>query len=142
MEGLYAQDKWGDNLEDAEGIRQSSRSNLEYAHTAMKKAKTTSATTDNDSFSGMSKKSSSHSSSSSMRTKAIAEAAASKKHAEYDWLIADRVHERRQHEAEEQRFLEQRRAQHDRDIAMLAAERLAAIADTKLNAIEMAMEEG
>ena len=77
-----------------------------------------------------------------MRTKAIAEAAASKKHAEYDWLIADRVHERRQHEAEEQRFLEQRRAQHDRDIAMLAAERLAAIADTKLNAIEMAMEEG
>ena len=84
LEGLYAQDKWGDNFEDAEGIRQYSRSNLEYAHTAMKKAKTTSATTDNDSFSGMSKKSSSHSSSSSMRTKAIAEAAASKKHAEYD----------------------------------------------------------
>ena len=39
--GLYAQDKWGDTLDDAEIIRQSSRVDLEYARTVLNKTRAT-----------------------------------------------------------------------------------------------------
>lgn len=146
LEGLYAQDKWGDALDDAERIRQSGQSNLQYARTALEKAKAVRFRDQVDDRKSRksrrsSRRSSSRSSATSVKTEALAEAAAAKKQAEYDRIIAEKEHERRQSEAEEQRLREQRRAVYDRDMALLAAEKLAAIADAKLSAIEKSMEE-
>lgn len=74
--------------------------------------------------------SSSHSSSSSTRAKALAEAAAANKQAEYDRVIAEKQHLRRRQEAA-----------YERDMALLAADKLAAVADAKLAAIENCIQE-
>lgn len=71
----------------------------------------------------------------------MAEAAAAKEQAQYDILIAEKGNGRRQLEAEEDRRREQQRAQHDRDLAVLAANKTAAMADAKLNAIEQVIQE-
>ena len=55
--------------------------------------------------------------------------------------MAEKELERRQREAEEERLRDERRAKHDRDMALLAAEKLAAVADAILIAIERSMEE-
>ena len=39
LQGLYAEDKWGDALNEAERVRELGQSNLEYARTALSKAK-------------------------------------------------------------------------------------------------------
>ena len=89
----------------------------------------------------LSRASSLYSSASSVRAKALAEAAAAKKQAEYDRIMAEKELERRQREAEEERLREGRRAKYDRDMALLAAEKLTAVADAKLDVIEKSMEE-
>ncbi|KAJ7384851.1 hypothetical protein OS493_019528 [Desmophyllum pertusum] len=142
LEGLYAQDKWGDALDEAETIRQFNQNNLEYAHATLNRARAVHFhEPEEEDRASRKSRGSSRSSTSSARTKALAEAAAAKKQAEYDRIIAEKEHERRQREAEEERHREQRRATYDRDIALLAAEKLAAIADAKLTAIEESMEE-
>ena len=50
-------------------------------------------------------------------------------------------HERRKHEAEIERTCEQERANHQKELAFLTAERKIAIANAKLKAIEQAIEE-
>ena len=66
----------------------------------------------------------------------MAEAAAAKKMAEFDRIMAERENERKLFEAEEELRLKQRRAQHDIEMAILAAEKAEAIANAKLHAIE------
>ncbi len=134
LEELYAQDKWGDNLADADPIRQSVHLNLEYARTASLNAKVKQQAQQEDSISRTarrssrsSRKSPRYSTTSSTRTKD--EAAAAKAQAEYDKLLAEKEHEKRQHKLEEQRLLEERRAQYDKEISLLTADRMAAIAE-------------
>ena len=79
--------------------------------------------------------------SSAARIKALAEAAAARENAEYERIIAEKEHARSEREAELERNRQQERAQHDRDLAMLAANRKVAVADAKLKAIELAIEE-
>ena len=64
--------------------------------------------------------------------RALAEAAAAKEQAEFERIMADKQNERRQHEAEELR----RRADYDREIAILAANKVEAVANAKLKAIQ------
>jgi hypothetical protein len=81
----------------------------------------------------------SSSSSASARRRAMAEAAAAKKMAEFDRIMAERENERKLFEAEEELRLKQRRAQHDIEMAILAAEKAEAIANAKLHAIEQSI---
>ncbi|CAB3978894.1 PREDICTED: uncharacterized protein LOC107357656 [Paramuricea clavata] len=81
----------------------------------------------------------SSSSSASARRRAMAEAAAAKKMAEFDRIMAERENERKLFEAEEELCLKQRRAQHDIEMAILAAEKAEAIANAKLHAIEQSI---
>jgi hypothetical protein len=144
LEELYAQDKCGDNLADADRIRQSAYINLKNARTAAtldlmaehKMQQDDNASRTSRRSNRKSYKSSQHSTSSSLRAKVIAEAAAAKAQAEYDRLLAEKEHQRRQHELEEQRLMDQRRAQYDKEIALITVDIVAAIADAKLDAIE------
>lgn len=79
--------------------------------------------------------------SSAARIRALAEAAAAREGTEYEKLIAEKEHARREREAELERNRKQERAQHDKDLAMLAATRKVAVAEAKVRAIELAMEE-
>jgi hypothetical protein len=81
----------------------------------------------------------SSSSSASARRKAMAEAAAAKKKAEFDRIIAVRENERKLFEAEEELRLKRRRAQHEVEMAILAAEKAEAIANAKLDAVEQSI---
>ncbi|KAJ7386139.1 hypothetical protein OS493_012483 [Desmophyllum pertusum] len=75
------------------------------------------------------------------RIKALAEAAAARENAEYERIVAEKEHVCRECDAELERNCEQERTQHDRDLAMLAATRKVAVANAKVKAIELAMEE-
>ena len=79
--------------------------------------------------------------SSAARIKALAEAAAARENAEYEKIIAEKEHARKEHEAELERNRKQERAQYDKDLAVLAANRKIAVAEAKVRAIELAMEE-
>ena len=87
--------------------------------------------------SGLSRASST--SSVSARRKAMAEAAAVKKKAEFDQIIAVRENERKLFEAEEELRLKRRRAQHEVEMAILATEKAEAIANAKLDAVEQSI---
>ncbi|KAK3731876.1 hypothetical protein QZH41_000340 [Actinostola sp. cb2023] len=65
------------------------------------------------------------------------EAAAARENAEYERIIAQKQLERKQREAEEQR----RCAEHEKEMAILAADRNAAVAEAKLRAIDQAFFE-
>ena len=78
---------------------------------------------------------------SAAKMKALAEAAAARESAEFEKRIAEVEHERRKRETEIERTLEQERANHEKELAFLTAERKIAIADAKLKAIEQAMGE-
>ena len=71
----------------------------------------------------------------------MAEAAAAREQAEYDRAIAEKEARRRMIEAEEERERKQRRAQHDYDLAVLAAKKSTAMAEAKLSAIEQVIRE-
>ena len=79
------------------------------------------------------------SSGSAARIQALAEAAAAKREAEYDLLMADMENERRQVEAQEEMDRAAAKAQHDRNMAVLAAKKLTAVAEAKLHAIEQSI---
>ena len=69
----------------------------------------------------------------------MAEAAAASKRAEFDRIIAVRGNERKLFEAEEELRLKRRSAQHEVEMAILAAEKAEAIANAKLNAVEQSI---
>ena len=79
--------------------------------------------------------------SSEARIRALAEAAAARENAEYEKIIAEKQHARKECEAELERNRKQERAQHDKDLAVLAANRKVAVAKAKVRAIKLAMEE-
>ena len=79
--------------------------------------------------------------SSAARIRALAEAAAARESAEYERIIVEKEHARKEREAELERNRKQERAQHDKALAMLAASRKVAVAEAKVRAIELAMEE-
>ena len=79
--------------------------------------------------------------SSAARIRALAEAAAARESAEYEKLIAEKEHTRREREVELERNREQEHAQHDKDLAVLSATRKVAVAEAKVRAIDLAMEE-
>ena len=69
----------------------------------------------------------------------MAEAAAAKKKAEFNRIIAVRENERRLFDAEEELRLKRRLAQHEVEMAFLAAEKAEAIANAKLDAFEQSI---
>ena len=79
--------------------------------------------------------------SSAARIRALLEAAAAQESTEYEKLITEKEHARREREVELERNREQERAQHDKDLAVLATTRKVAVAEAKVRAIELAMEE-
>ena len=83
----------------------------------------------------------SSSSSSAARMRALAEAAVARESAEYERLVADKEHERKTREAEVARIRVQEHAQHERAMAILAANKKVAIADARLKGIEQVTEE-
>lgn len=70
----------------------------------------------------------------------MAEAAAARQQEEFDRLIAEKKHERREVEAEERKRQSQR-VKFECDMAVLTANKRVAIADTKQKAIEQAIKE-
>lgn len=79
--------------------------------------------------------------SSATRIRALAEAAAARENAEYKKIIVEKQHACKEREAELERNRKQECAQHDKDLAVLAANRKVAVAEAKVRAIELAMEE-
>ena len=75
-------------------------------------------------------------SSSVIRMRALVEAAAAKEQAEYDRLMAEKKNEMRQREAEEEKRRQQARAQHERDVAIMSADKRVTVANAKLKAIQ------
>ena len=70
------------------------------------------------------------------KIKALAEAAAAKKQAKYERLMAEKEHDGRQCEEEEEQRRQQQHAQYDRDMAILVASKVEAMAKARLEAIE------
>lgn len=138
--GLYDQDKCGDYGDEA--ILLSENLILNDAFMLIKKIKSRqsdelSETQSNISHHSRRSRSSCVSRSSSARLRAVAEAAAARENAEYERIIAQKQLERKQREAEEQR----RCAEHEKEMAILAADRNAAVAEAKLRAIDQAFLE-
>ena len=71
-----------------------------------------------------------------MRREALAEAAAAKEKAEFERVMAEKENLRKQQEAEEEK-----RRQHERDMAILAADKAEAVARARLKAIEESLIE-
>ncbi|KAK3735590.1 hypothetical protein QZH41_003620 [Actinostola sp. cb2023] len=135
---LFQQDKWGDYDQEAAIAKEFSV--LERARALTRenehlndRASQSSSGTKYTSASRVS------SSSSSARRRAQAEAAVARKQAEYDRMIAEKETARRLQEADERRRQEEQRAQHDHEIALMRAERVEAIANAKLQAIDEAI---
>lgn len=87
-------------------------------------------------LSGSSRGSRASTSSSVIRMKAAAEAAAAKEQADFERMIADKENQMKQREAEEEKRRQQTRAQYERDLAVLTANKREAVANAKLKAIQ------
>ena len=82
-------------------------------------------------------------SSSAARLQALADARAASQEAHYARLVAEKELERRTRDAEAERIREQERAQFEKEMAILGADKRAAIANAKLKVFEDAfLEEG
>ena len=151
LEGLYGQDKWGDSSNSSQQIMESGKFLLRCALDILDRIKKQKEEIAEDTLSRRSKRTSyassrttsqprsQASSASSARRKALAEAAAAKEKAEFDRKIAEMENERIRLEAEEDLQRKCARAQYERDMAFLAAERATAVADAKLKAIEQSI---
>jgi len=64
--------------------------------------------------------------------RAVAEAAAAKEQADYERLIAEKENEIKQREAEEEKRRQQARAHHERDIAIMSANKRVAVVNAPL----------
>ena len=144
---LYNQDKYG--VFEGEALLVSENASLVYAHILIseirnaqksgKSAETMTVRSRNTRRSGASRASTS---SSVARMRAVAEAAAAKEQADYECLIAEKENEIKQREAEEEKRRQQARAHHERDIAIMSANKRVAVANAKLKATKESMVEG
>ena len=85
--------------------------------------------------------SSSSTTSSAARMRALAEAAAARESTEYERVIAEKKHARRERKAEIERKHQREHAGYEKELAILAANRNVAVANATLKAIERAIEE-
>jgi hypothetical protein len=146
LEVLFAQDKWGEATDVEPTIRKALESFLHAAEfvlqEAAKKLDSNESRVANMS-SVMSRRlrtsvktGSTHSSLHSEKRMAMAEAAAAKEQAEYNRLIAQVEKDWKQREAQEMLERSAAQEQNEHDIAVLAARKLEAVAQAKLEAIE------
>ncbi len=144
MKSLSAQDKSGETTNQMQQTIDFHQPLLSYASTAINKLKghatedTRSVGSTRTRRTGSSRTSTS---SSRARVRALAEAAAVKKQAEYDRIMAEKESERKRREAKEEFHREQMRAQHELDMALLEADKRQAVADAKLFVIEQSLLE-
>lgn len=138
---LYKQDKYG--VYKGQALLVSENTTLRHARELIKKIKI--AQKSDKSSETMSVRSHdsrrSHASrvstsSSVARLRAAAEAAAAKEQAEYERLIAEKENEMKQREAEEEKRRQQECAQHERDIAVMSANKRVGVANARLKAIQ------
>ena len=131
LQSLYEQDKF--EVYKGETSVTNEYLTLNHAHVLIDKVKIKQSNKQLETHSRHSRRSKSISSSSTTssaaRMRALAEAAAARKSAEYELVIAEREHTRRE------------RADYEKDLAILAANRKVAVANAKLKAIERAIEE-
>jgi hypothetical protein len=144
MKSLSAQDKSGETTNQIQQTIDFHQPLLAYASTAINRLKghatedTRSVGSTRTRRTGSSRTSTS---SSRARVRALAEAAAVKKQAEYDRIMAEKESERKRREAKEEFHREQMRAQHELDMALLEADKRQAVADAKLFVIEQSLLE-
>ena len=144
---LYSQDVHG--VFKGEATLISEKSSLRYALELLdliKNAKKSDKLLDTSSVKSRNSRRSSSSrastSSSVIKMRAAAEAAAAKEQADYERLIAERENEMKQREAEEEKRRQQARAQYERDVAIMSANKRVAVANAKLKAIQESTVEG
>ena len=138
---LYKQDKYG--VYEGQALLVSENTTLRHARELITKIKIaqkpdksseTMSVRSHDSRSSHASRAST--SSSVARLRAAAEAAAAKEQAEYERLIAEKVNEMKQREAEEEKRRQQECAQHERDIAVMSANKRVGVANARLKAIQ------
>ena len=142
---LYKQDAYGDFVEEAQLEEESDT--LKRALSVIEKLKNKMSRQSNELLEtrSVSSRHSSVSKTSSAiaRLQALADANAAKEEAQYTRLLAERELERKTREAETERIRQQERAQFEKDMAILGADKRAAIANAKLKVFEDAfLEEG
>ena len=146
LQSLYEQDKYND-IEHKASLA-AEHLELNHAYVLIDEIKISKSNKQLETRSGNSRHShrsrslsSASTTSSAARIRALAEVAAARESAEYERIIAAKEHARKEREAELEKNRKQERAQHDKDLAMLAASRKVAVAEAKVRAIELAMEE-
>ena len=142
---LYKQDVYGDFVEEAQLEEESDT--LKRALSVIEKLKNKMSRQSNELLEtrSVSSRHSSVSKTSSAiaRLQALADANAAKEEAQYTRLMAEKELERKTREAETERTRQQERAQFEKDMAILGADKRAAIANAKLKVFEDAfLEEG
>ncbi|KAK3727498.1 hypothetical protein QZH41_018364 [Actinostola sp. cb2023] len=140
LTNLCAQDK--SNEYDEEAFKNENQI-LNYAYVIINRIKSKQTDKSSDKSSRRSNKTlsvASTNSSARLRAEAAGEAAAARKNAEYERLIAEKELQRKQREADDQNRRERERAIYEKDMALLTADRNAATANAKLEAIEQAID--
>lgn len=148
ISALHKQDKWSEPSKQARETPEESKIIMRYAQAAIDEADNYELSLMQESLSSSSRRTrctmSSHrstSSTSSARRKALAEAAAARRQVQFDRLMAEKENERKKFEAEEELRRKLMQAQFERDITILSAEKAAAVADARLEAIEQSIFE-
>ena len=145
--GLYEQDSRGDYLEEAQLSEENETLNRALLLLdSLKNRITRQSNKLLETRSVCSRLSSRHSSASktsstTARLQALAKAKAAREEAQYTRLIAQKELERRTREAEAQKIRQQEIAQFEREIAILGADKRAAMANAKLKVFEEALLE-
>ena len=145
--GLYEQDSRGDCLEEAQLSEENETLNRALLLLdSLKNRITRQSNKLSETRSVCSRRSSRHSSASktsstTARLQALAEAKAAREEAQYTRLIAQKELERRTREAEAQKIRQQEIAQFEKEIAILGADKKAAMANAKLKVFEEALLE-
>ena len=145
--GLYEQDSRGDYLEEAQLSEENETLNRALLLLdSLKNRITRQSNKLLETRSVCSRRSSRHSSASktsstTARLQALAEAKAAREEAQYTRLIAQKELERRTREAEAQKIRQQEIAQFEKEIAILGADKKAAMANAKLKVFEEALLE-
>ena len=145
--GLYEQDSRGNYLEEAQLSEENETLNRALLLLdSLKNRITRQSNKLLETRSVCSRRSSRHSSASktsstTARLQALAEAKAAREEAQYTRLIAQKELERRTREAEAQKIRQQEIAQFEKEIAILGADKKAAMANAKLKVFEEALLE-
>lgn len=138
----YSNDKWGDLSEEFTQIDDKFRNTEQFVYNKLDQSKSCPAVISERALSIKSTSSSRSKkfTNSSARNQALTDAAASKLEASYSTAIAKKENERQLREANQGKEKEKAEAKYEYDIAVLSAEKNAAIAKTRLEAFESCIE--